>query len=138
MKYFKNPKTQEVFGYDETDPNQLSLIQTVIKNKWADISDSWPVIPVPTKDEAINAISLAITEKLNAGAKLWGYDNIISAASYVTSTNKQYASDASLLITWRDDVWAWAIPLFANVTPDTMPDVFLKDMPIQPQQVIVS
>ena len=69
---------------------------------------------------------------------LWGYDNVISAASYAASTNKQYAADAAALIGWRDEVWAWATPQFPNVTAGETPESFMATMPAQPEQPKVS
>jgi hypothetical protein len=89
---------------------------------------------VPTQQETIDAISYAIQQALDAGAKAWGYDNIVSAASYANSTNTQYAADAKALIGWRDAVWAWAIPQFATVAAGTDPTAFMATMPAQPAQ----
>lgn len=93
-----------------------------------------PVPPVPTKDETIKEIEFAVQTKLDEGAKLWGYQNLVTGASYAASTNSQYAADATALIQWRDDVWAWAIPKFADVTPGETPEEFMVDMPKQPAQ----
>jgi hypothetical protein len=89
---------------------------------------------VPTQAEIVSNITSAIQQSLDAGAKAWGYDNIVSAASYANSTNTQYAADAKALIGWRDAVWAWAIPQFATVAAGTDPTTFLATMPAQPTQ----
>ena len=44
MKYYKNPETNEVFGYDS---DQQDLIDAAISNGWEDITGSWPPLPVP-------------------------------------------------------------------------------------------
>ena len=94
--------------------------------------------PGPTQAQTINIISRAIQVALDAGAKNWGYDSIVSAASYAASTNKQYAADSATLIGWRDSVWSWATPLFSSVVAGESPDEFMKKMPAQPAQPKVS
>ena len=47
MKYFQNPQTQEVAGFDETIPSQLPYMQAKAAAGWVDITGSWP--PKPTK-----------------------------------------------------------------------------------------
>ena len=42
MEYFKNPQTNEVFAYDETDPTQLPYIEQAINNGWQNITGSYP------------------------------------------------------------------------------------------------
>lgn len=39
MQYFKNLKTQEVFGYDDT---QQDLIAVAVADGWEDVTGSWP------------------------------------------------------------------------------------------------
>jgi hypothetical protein len=91
---------------------------------------------VPTQQETIDAISYVIQQSLDAGAKTWGYDSIVSAASYATDTNPQYAADAKAMIGWRSAVWAWAIPQFATIVAGADPQTFMVNMPIQPTQPV--
>lgn len=51
MKYYQNPITQQVYGYDETNPAQEALIQDVIAKGWKNVTNSWP--PKPTDDKLI-------------------------------------------------------------------------------------
>lgn len=132
MKYFQNPQTQEVAGFDETIPSQLPYMQAKIDAGWTDVTGSWP--PGPTQKQTQDTLSSSITSALNDGAQQWGYDNIESGVSYVNSTNPQYKADAEALIQWRDTVWEWAIPKLATVQPGTPVGQFLADMPAQPAQ----
>lgn len=90
--------------------------------------------PVLTVEQTIGAISSSIKLSIDAVAKKWGYDNIVSAASYANSSNKQYSADAAALISWRDAVWVWATQLFPSVVAGQSPDEFMKNMPAQPAQ----
>jgi hypothetical protein len=94
-------------------------------------------IPFLTQADTIDKISRQITSTLDQGAKAWGYDSIVSAVSYASSTNFQYAADAKALSDWRDAVWAWAIPFFSSVVAGQDPTEFLVNIPKQPTQPIV-
>ena len=94
--------------------------------------------PGPTYDQTVINISNALQATLDTGAINWGYNSIVSAASYAASINKQYAADAAALIGWRDEVWAWATPQFPNVAAGESPATFMATMPAQPEQPKVS
>jgi len=94
--------------------------------------------PVPTQEQTVSILTKAVSSTLDKGAQTWNYDNIVSAASYVSSTNAQYAADAEVLIGWRDAVWAWAIPQFATVVAGTTPQSFLASIPQQPLQPVIT
>ena len=57
MQYFKNPETQEVYGYDA---DQQDLADEAIANGWEDITGSWP----PPAPEPEPVIELTPAEKL--------------------------------------------------------------------------
>lgn len=103
-------------------------------------ASGYPVLvdpPPPTVDETITTISNAIQAKLDEGAQAWGYDSIVAGATYINSTNPQFAADAQALIDWRDAVWDWAIAKFPSVTAGEDPAVFMVDMPPQPAKPVV-
>ena len=136
MRYFKDT-TGQVHGYDETNPTFFEpLIDKAIADKWIEVTGAWP--PTETMQQTQDRLSASLTSAINDGAKQWGYDDIVSAVSYTTSTNKQYAADAAALIGWRDEVWAWGIPALATVTPGETTGQFLATMPAQPEQPKVS
>ena len=73
MKYYKNTQTNEVFGFDETEPTQLPYMQAKIDAGYEDISDSWPPVqvvaeeaPVQITKEELLAQVQALTDKINA------------------------------------------------------------------------
>lgn len=43
MRYFKDPQSNEVYGYDDT---QQDLIDQAIANGWVDVTGSWPPPPI--------------------------------------------------------------------------------------------
>lgn len=77
-----------------------------------------------------------ILRRLDAGVKEWGYTNMLSALSYITSTVTAWAEEAVLFQAWRDAVWNWAIPKM-NALVEGEPldiDAFMADMPAAPKR----
>jgi len=129
MRYFKD-QDNKVHGYDETNPAQIPFMDRAIAAGWREITGEWP--PTETVEQTQTRLSASLTSAINDGAQEWGYDDIVSAVSYVTSINEQYVKEAQALIKWRDDVWAWAIPALANVTAGESAGQFLANMPALP------
>lgn len=129
MRYFKD-SANKYYGYDENVPSQLPYIQKAIKAGWEEVTGSYP--PPETKQHTQERLSASLTSAINDGAKEWGYDDIVSAVSYIASTNPQYAAEGQALNKWRDDVWEWAIPALDSVTPGETAGQFLADMPELP------
>jgi hypothetical protein len=134
MKYFQDPITNQVAGFDPNEPLQLPYMQAKIDAGWTDITGSWP--PGPTLQQTQDQISSAITSALNDGAQQWGYDSIEAGVSYATSPNAQWAAEGQALNVWRTQVWEWAITKWPTITTGESPAVFLIDMPdLQPKPV---
>ena len=100
-------------------------------------SNGTPILIDKTSTETTALIESAIQSRLDTVARSWGYFNIVTAISYVSSTNSQYAADAQALISWRDSVWAWAIPLLSGIQGGEDIPTFLQNIPVQPQQPTV-
>ena len=131
MRYFKDT-TGAVYGYDEAIEFFIPLIAKAIADGWQEITGNWP--PTETQAQAQARLSPAITSAINDGAVQWGYDDIVSAISYLTSTVPQYAAEAKVLNQWRDEVWAWAIPALAAAQPGETVATFLANMPAFPNK----
>lgn len=129
MKYFKDAAGQ-VHGFDNEIEIYSTLIDDAIESGWEDISAIWP--PAESLEQTKARLSATLTSAINDQAKEWGYDDIVSAASYISSTNAAYASDALTLISWRDDVWAWATNALSTVTPGETAGGFLANLPAAP------
>lgn len=71
----------------------------------------------PTWEELQAAAAQVVHAYLNSTAKAKGYDSALSAVSYETSGNAQWAAEAVAFKTWRDAVW---VQVFAY-TPETAP-----------------
>ena len=110
-----------------------------------------PVVPVLTWNQppALTAEQIAAQTEaayesgvqawLDAGAQAWQYESILSAASYVASTNAQFKAEAAALIGWRDAVWTSCYATLNAVLSGTaqMPtslQTFISTLPAQPSR----
>ena len=62
------------------------------------------------KDHAINRVQTF----MDAKAKELGYDHILSASSYVTSTFPKFKAEGIAFAKWRDDVWLYCYSVLAE------------------------
>ena len=62
------------------------------------------------KSHAINTIQGI----LDAKAQEYGYDHILSASSYVTSTFPKFKAEGTAFAKWRDDVWLYCYSVLAE------------------------
>ncbi len=99
-------------------------------------SDGRPVAvpPAPLSPEEIQQhIMAAIQDRLDTFARSRGYDNILSAASYATSTNVTYQIEGQYAVQARDDTWAAAYAVLAEVMAGQRPmpafDEVLAELP---------
>ncbi len=100
-----------------------------------------PNEPQPTEQELIDygianarAIEISITAVnaaqqsqlvIDSTAQSKGYSDGVSCASYATSTNAQWKSEAIAFIAWRDSVWDYLYALLAQISggSDPIPSV---------------
>ncbi len=71
--------------------------------------------PVITPEEVMEQYAAAIQRALDAFAQTRGYDGIVSACSYATSSNARYAAEADYCVRLRDDTWAKCYELFDGI-----------------------
>lgn len=64
------------------------------------------VIPEPTPEEQIQAITNAVQIHLDKAVQALNYDNGFACASYATSSNPKFRAEAQSYVKWRDEVWA--------------------------------
>jgi hypothetical protein len=64
-------------------------------------------------------ITVLIQAHMDAKAQAYGYDNILSAKSYVTSTNTKWRAEGEAFRNWQDAVWEFGLALLAAQTSGT-------------------
>lgn len=97
-------------------------------------SDTQPVLAVPAL--TVTNFENAVQTWLDAGAKAWRYESILSAASYANSTVTQFKNEALALIAWRDAVWNACYTELASVQAGSPAPVstaaLIATLPAQP------
>lgn len=63
----------------------------------------------------------AVRNRLDVFAQQYGYDNIISACSYVNSTVPAFANEAHTFIKLRDSTWVVANKILSDIGDGTVP-----------------
>lgn len=74
-----------------------------------------PPPPPLTEAEIIEAAQ----KHLDAVAVARGYDSILAACTYATSTNPTFAAEGSACVIWRDEVWESVFSVIAEVAAAT-------------------
>lgn len=71
--------------------------------------------PVPTPEQLIAKFTGLIQRRLDAWAQGYGYDGILSMATYATSKVPRFAREGQAAVALRDDTWAAAGQVLADV-----------------------
>lgn len=82
---------------------------------------SAPPEPASTPEQIQADYTDRIQGRLDAFARTRGYDGILSAASYVTSTNAQFAKEGQYCVGARDATWAKGYEVMGAVQAGTRP-----------------
>ena len=90
--------TQEVRDIHEVNPDYI----------WGGITLVAPPVPephIPTEQEIISMLQSAVQSHLDEGARLRMYVGILSACSYVNSTDPAFQAEGLAYCDWRDGCW---------------------------------
>jgi len=101
-KFWGNPPAGKVLGSD-----------TFGAPCWV---DTGPAVGAAQQSKLLNAW---VSEYLDATAQEFGYDNILSAVSYVGDTNATLAAEGVAFKSWRSAVWSAALPQVNSVQQGT-------------------
>ena len=121
----ESPREPGVFlipgGAVVADPPQ---VEPGKKARWS--ANGWVYIdapdpPTPTLDELRARFTLAIQARLDAWARTRNYDGILSACTYATSSVAQFAVEGQQAVLLRDQTWAAAYEILAEVLAGTRP-----------------
>jgi hypothetical protein len=76
--------------------------------------------PPPLDAERVKRV---VSEHIESVARSMGYSSAVSCASYVASTNPEWAAQAQAFIAWRDAVWQEVFARRDEAPPATAADV---------------
>ena len=119
MKHFQHPVTKDIRAFEDDgsqddqipeDYTPITLPQVLVALKAQ--RETVEVSPEDYKD--------AVRNLFNHVAHDRGYDSILSAVSYINSTNATFQSEAAALIAWRDTVWGIVYPILDQIEAGTL------------------
>lgn len=90
--------------------------------------------PPPTTDEIIKSFTDAIQARLDTFTQTRGYDGILSACTYGTSTNQKFAAEGAYCVSARDATWAKCYEILSDVQAEVRPmptlDEIVAELPV--------
>jgi hypothetical protein len=96
--------------------------------EWVQLGATWdgtafvnPPPPPKTPEEIIAEFTAKVQARLDAFAKTRGYDGILSACTYATSTNPKFAAEGQYCVQARDATWATCYQILNAVQSNQRP-----------------
>jgi hypothetical protein len=78
---------------------------------------------------AERAIAAEIDARIEAQARVLGYNSAAHLAGYATSTVPEWAAEAAAFVAWRDQVWVAVFRARAGTDAPTDAETLLRDLP---------
>lgn len=78
-----------------------------------------PTPEPPTEEEIQRQLTAAVQAYMDKTVQQRGYDNILTACSYVNSTDHIFAAEGLACVQWRDAVWRKCYDMLAEVKAGT-------------------
>lgn len=100
---------------------------------WRAAGNTPDPVPGPSPEQVEAAVVAAVQQRLDTFARTRGYDGILSAATYATSTVAKFAAEGQCAVNARDAHWNACYQILADVQSGAraMPtvDEVLAEMP---------
>ena len=152
MNHYINTKNQ-IFGLDDSQSTLVTSDMVRIPLKYTPdmfaylalensvITFNQAAYSAALQATAISQYKVAAQTQLDSVAQAWGYDSLVSAASYASSSNTKFKAEGIALINWRDSYWSQAYVIEAAIVEgrQAMPATaiafasLLPAAPIRPQ-----
>jgi hypothetical protein len=106
-----------IFGGSLLETPRPDGTHAVIGGTYDPATDSFPVPPAPppTPEEIQAAFTAQIQQRLDNFAQTRGYDDILSACTYATSTVEKFQREGQYCVEARDATWAAAYAFLDDV-----------------------
>lgn len=121
MPHYKDLNNKLHFIDDEQYENLLPLGCVKITDE--ELSD----LTQPTLEQVIAQFEAGVQAHLDVSAQEAGYDNILTACSYVGAPNP-FEAESKTFVTWRGKVWAYCFGEMQKVIAGTRPMPTLSEI----------
>lgn len=115
-----------------TDAEHVALIEGQSLGKLIVADESGrPILqdpPPPTPEQIVAQYTAAVQKHLDDFARTRNYDNILSAATYATSTVPKFAAEGQYAVEARDATWAKCYEVLAAVEAGSRPMPTLEEL----------
>lgn len=132
MKYYKHPETGEVFAHENDQERQEWGAPELVEMTPEEIDAH--LNPPPAPEQIIAQYTAAVQKHLDDFARTRGYDGILSAATYATSTVPKFKAEGQYAVEARDATWAKCYEVLAAVEAGSRPmptlDELLAELPV--------
>lgn len=98
------------------EKGKIKLVEApdnLIKKKWNVENRTWK--EGATLKELENLFMDKIQEYMDKKAKTYGFDNVVTASTYLDSKVERFKNDSRTLLDWRDSMWDKAYTILENV-----------------------
>lgn len=119
MLYYKHTSTHEVYAF-ETEEERSTFGPPELRPMTPEEVGAHLNPPIPIEQQLRIYID-AIQKRLDDFARTRGYDSILSACTYATSTNQQFAAEGQRCVELRDLTWTAGYAILADVEAGTRP-----------------
>jgi hypothetical protein len=96
--------------------------------EWVQMGATWdgetfinPPPPPKTPEEIVTEFTAKVQARLDSFARTRGYDGILSACTYATSTNTKFATEGQYCVQARDATWATCYEILNAVQSNQRP-----------------
>lgn len=98
---------------NDIEPHGVELFNRAVTGEFGTISEYTP--PTLSTEQIIQNLTSLVNKKLNDFAKERGYDNILSACTYTSSSVQKYQVEGQYCIVARDITWQTFYSILSDV-----------------------
>lgn len=122
-KVLKGPSLEWATLNRESEDELIFESETEIDNGVEKIENGQrvPYVPPKSLEDLQDEIVMNTQRRLDDFAKSRGYDNIMSACSYTTSTKPRFAAESQYAVEIRDETWDMLYQILAEVQSGVRP-----------------